>query len=138
MKKSFLIVVALSMLSSCQNPSWNRQYIVLAAKDLKAGHRIEKTDVGMIMTARLFAKHFPADALHDGFASSRTHLETRCCQRFPNSAVRIAVNMNLGELGDGELSEPSPILAAGGLAFELPKLPLCGCPGLRLYFAKGL
>jgi flagella basal body P-ring formation protein FlgA len=62
----FLVLVTLSMLSSCQNPSWNRQYIVLAAKDLKAGHCIEKTDVGMIMTAKLFAKHFPTDALHDG------------------------------------------------------------------------
>jgi flagella basal body P-ring formation protein FlgA len=66
MRRPLLIVVALSMLSSCHNPSWNRQYIVLAAKDLKAGHHIEKTDVGMIMTARLFAKRFPTDALHDG------------------------------------------------------------------------
>jgi|HubBroStandDraft_1064217.scaffolds.fasta_scaffold07782_3 flagella basal body P-ring formation protein FlgA len=66
MRIPFLVLVTLSMLSSCQNPSWNRQYIVLAAKDLKAGHCIEKTDVGMIMTAKLFAKHFPTDALHDG------------------------------------------------------------------------
>ena len=66
MRRLFLTVVALSMLSSCQNSSWNRQYIVLAAKDLKSGHRIEKNDVGMIMTAKLFAKHFPKDALHDG------------------------------------------------------------------------
>jgi flagella basal body P-ring formation protein FlgA len=65
MSRLLLTVLALSMLSSCQNPSWNRQYIFLAAKDLKAGHRIEKTDVGMIMTAKLFAKHFPEDALHD-------------------------------------------------------------------------
>lgn len=60
MREIFVAAVIL-MMCSC---SWNRQDILVAAKDLKAGQRIEKTDIGEIITAKFFGDKFPADVLH--------------------------------------------------------------------------